>query len=302
MPRLLQSARVALACAAIATGAAVGCASVLGIEADRTYVPPDEGGSPEAGGDDAQDAGPVETAPVQPPGWACLNDPVPATPSGNVDLHLNLTDVSGATTSGATGPPIVGAEVHACAKLDLTCVGAFDSVTTDDAGLAALSIPGGFDGYYEVHAQSFTNAVLSRPPLLAPETQQQGMARISLLQSAGALAGVTQDPSLSIAIVTIEDCSAAVAAGIVFTVGNAQPNETVVYLENNLPSQSATQTDKVSGSALVFNVPPGTLTLSAAFADTKATIRTVTTIGRDNNWVTYAQIRPDQASVHFDGG
>jgi hypothetical protein len=303
MATLPQSLWVGLGAAVVASGAAIGCATVLGIEPDRYYQAPDEGGSPdEAGGGDAQDAGPVETAPVQPPGWACLNDPVPATPSGNIDLHLNLTDVSGATTSGATGPPIAGAEVHACDKLDLTCTGAFDSVMTDDAGVAALSIPGGFDGYYEVHAQSFTNAVLSRPPLLAPESQQQGMARISLLQSAGALASVTQDPTKSIAIVTVEDCSAGVAAGVVFTVGNAQPDETVVYLVNNLPSQSGTETDSVSGSALVFNVPVGTLTVTASFADTKAPIRTVTTIGRDNNWVTYVQIRPDQATIHFEAG
>ena len=280
--------------------AAAGCASVLGIDSDRHYVAPVEesGALEEAGAMDAEEAAAQETGPTQPPGFACLNDPEPAKPSGNLTLRLVFTDVSGSSTSGSTGTPIAGAEVHACNKLDLTCSNPFGSVTTDDAGVAPLSVPGAFDGYYEMRAQSFTNSVLSRSPMLANETENQGVARISLLSQAGVLAGVTQDPTLTLGIVTVENCAAGVAAGVSIEVGSPGPNETVVYLVNNLPSQSATQTDDVSGTALIFNVPAGTLTVTASFADTHQVIRKVSTIARDNNWVTYVQIRPDQATVH----
>jgi hypothetical protein len=275
-----------------------GCATVLGIDTGRRYVPPDdEGGSVDEGGslDAGAEEAPHETQPSQPPGWACLNDPVPPTPSGNVELRMTINDVSG--SNGAT--PISGAEIHACSKLDLTCMNPFGSVTTDDAGLADLMIPGGFAGYYEVRAQSFTNAMLWRTPMLAPQSESQGLVQAELIAASGSLANVTQDPTLSLAIVTVEDCTATVAAGMVLDVATPTANEKVVYLANNLPSQEATQTDSMSGTALIFNVPPGVLEMTAFFADTHNAVRTVSTLARDNTWVTYVQIRPDQATVHL---
>jgi hypothetical protein len=293
--------------------ALAGCASLLGIDSDR-YVASDEGGTPleadvgDAGNaGDAGDAAPHEAEPTWPAGWSCLNDPVPTAPSGNLELALTFTDVSNASTSGSEGTPVPGADVHACNKLDLSCASPFGDVTTDDAGVADLMVPGGFDGYFEMRAQGYTNAILQRTPILASESENQGVAEISLLAEAAPLANLTQNPSLSIALVTAEDCNANVAAGITFEVGSPGLNETVVYLLNNLPSQSATETDSVSGTALIFNVPSGALTVSASFAATKIPIRTVTTIARAADpdagvptpWVTYLQIRPDQATVHL---
>jgi hypothetical protein len=302
---MIRSPWVGLGCAAVAmgaTGAAVGCASVLGIDTDRYYAPPEEAGGAEAavetGSTDVQEAAPVDTGPTQPPGWECLNNPVPATPAGNLDLRLTLDDPS--TTAGGTkGAPIVGAVVHACDKLDIKCDSPFSPGVSDDAGVVDFSVPGGFDGYYEVLANSFTPALLTRSPIFMSESELQAVVKANLIAAAGGLAGVQQDPTKTIAIVTIEDCSGTISGGVVFTVGSPQPDESVVYLVNNLPSTSGTETDSVSGSALVFNVPPGTLTVTARFAATQALIRTASTIARDNTWVTYLQIRPLQATVHL---
>jgi hypothetical protein len=228
-----------------------------------------------------------------------LNDPMPTTDGGSIDLRLTLQDPSGASAGGTTGTPIAGGHVHACHKLDLACASPFSEVVSDDAGVVDLTVPGGFDGYYEVNASSFTPALLSRPSIFQSESQSQGIVKAQLIAAAGGLAGVSQDPSKTIGIITVEDCSATVAGGVVFTVGSPGPDESVVYLVNNLPSTSGTQTDTVSGSALIFNVPPGTLTVTARFADTQELIRTASTIARDNTWVTYLQIRPEQATVHF---
>jgi hypothetical protein len=271
---------------------------VLGVGASgcsTTYetiveVAPDSGtGASADGGGSSTTADGAADASSLPPDWRCLLEPVPPTPAGNVQLQLVFDD-----SSSAPGSPIVGAEVHACAELDVDCTTPLGSVTTGDAGIALLTVPGGFSGYYEVHAPSFDPAVLSRMPQLSSESASQGMASVSLLSAGASLAGVTQDPSLSIAVVTIADCTATLAAGITIDVSAPGASERVVYLLNNLPSTSVTQTD-VSGSALIFNVPPGTLVVSASFAATNQPIRSVTTFARQG-WVTFVQIRPDQAT------
>ena len=274
-----------------------GCASVLGVESDRYLVAPDTGasdtGTPGPQGDAASDAGAGDGS-AYPPGWECLGPPPPAVPSGNVQVKFLLSDVTNAT-SGSQGTPIAGADVHACAKLDTGCATPFADTTSDDAGAALVTLPGGFSGYFEIHAANFTPAIVSRPPQYVSQTQQQGMADLSLLSAGAPLAGVTQDPNLSIAIVSALDCTTNPAEGIVFYVGSPGPGEQVVYLSNNLPSKSATQTDTASGSALIFNVPAGTLSVTAAFATTGTSIRTVTSLAR-KNWVTLMVIEADQAT------
>jgi hypothetical protein len=81
----------------------------------------------------------------------------------------------------------------------------------------------------------------------------------------------------------------------VIEVGSPVKDEEVVYIENRLPTKSATTTDVQSGSALVFNVPAGTLTLSAYIGQDHRLIRTVSTLAR-KGWVTFVQIRLDQST------
>jgi hypothetical protein len=273
----------------------VGCSAVLGIESDRHLFQAIEAGDDTGVPDgDTGDTSIVDAAPSR---WACLSDPVPAPASDTIQLKWFFSDVSSAK-NGVGGKPIVGAEIHACTKLDITCgieAGLPGSGgTTDDAGIVNVSVPGAFDGYYEVHANNFTPGILSRSEALSNESVNQGMADINLLGASASLAGLTQDPDLAIAIVSAADCVSGIADGVVIEVGSPAPNESVVYFVNSLPSKSATETDKQTGSAIIFNVPPGTLTVSAKVASNQSPIRTVSALTR-KDWITFVQIRPDQA-------
>jgi hypothetical protein len=272
-----------------------GCATVLGIDADRHITLDPVDGQTPATDEAGDDAGPFPGVPAN---WACLNNPIPKKPTGSVQLEFFFNSASGNASSGNgdVGTPVPGADVHACNLLDVGCQYPFSDQTTDDAGIAVETVPIGFSGYYEMHATNFTPTILSRTPQYSSEYQSQGVANLTLLSAGAGFAGVTQDPNLSIALVTASDCTTTQAAGIVFSVPKPGPGETVVYLQNNLPTQSATETDSVSGTAMIFNVPPTeTLTVTAFFAATNQPIRTVSAIAREG-WVTYVDIRPDQAS------
>ena len=197
--------------------------------------------------------------------------------------------------SGSGTASIAGTQVEACNLLDVGCQYPLSPATANNSGVALVTVPGGFSGYYEVNASSFTPTILSRPRQLSSEYAPQSLMTASLLQAAASFVGVTQDPNLGSAVVTVLDCTSTPAADITFTVPSPGPTETVVYLQDNLPTQGATATDLVSGSALIFNVPPGTLTVTASFAATGQVIRTVSPVAREG-WVTYVEIRPDQAT------
>ena len=229
-----------------------------------------------------------------PTNWTCLQAPVPAASSENVEVEFLFTG-GGGLTGGDEGTPIPGAQVQACNALDVGCAYPLSSATANDSGVALVKVPGGFSGHYKVNASTFTPAILSRPAQLSSEYAPQSLATASLLQAAASLVGVTQDQNLSIAVVTVLDCTSTPAANIVFTLPDASPGEMVVYLLDNLPTQSATATDLLSGTALILNVPPGNLTVTASFAATSQAIRTVSALALEG-WVTYVDIRPDQAT------
>jgi hypothetical protein len=298
MPRVARG----IIAVGVAIAGVAGCAQVLGIESDRHLsAAPDTGVAPTTDAGSPEAAPPADVVTIDaaglPSNFACLGDPVPPTPDGSVMVEFFLNNVSGASSS-TTGTPVPGTLIHPCNKLDILCSSPFPGATTDDGGLALLSVPGGFDGYYEAISDAgYTPAVLSRTPALVDEYASQGVADISLLSAGAGLAGLQQDPSLSIAIVTVADCTSTPAENMVISVEEPGPNEQVVYLVNNLPNKGATKTDLASGSALIFNVPAGSLVVSASFAtDGGLLMRQVTTIARQN-WVTFVQLRPDQATV-----
>ncbi len=276
--------------------AIVGCASVLNIDSDRHVDDTADSSTPVDGSmmdTAAPDAG--VDASSWPPGWTCLDNPVPTTPSGNVRLQLHFDDVS-------TNGPVVGADVHACEQLDIPCLHPFGGVITDDSGTALLTVVGGFNGYYEFDAGSFNATLLSRVPQYSDESGQQGMPDAVTISSAYQLAGVTQDTTLGTAIVSVSDCMGNTAGGVAFAVANLGAKGQLFYLKNSLPTMGETQTEAASGSALIFNVPIGTLTITASYFSTQQTLRIVSTYARQG-WVTQVQIRPDQATHQpIDGG
>jgi hypothetical protein len=271
--------------AAGAVGGTGACSAVLGIDSDRHVVSVATDAALDTGAPDLQDAG----------GWWCENDPVPDAAAGPFKVSMFVDDVSSASSQNSfAGNPIPGASVLACSTLDLSCADPVDQASTNDAGIALLTVPSGFSGYYQLTASGFTSAIAARTPQLGDESVQQGMADLQLIAEGGGLAGVTQDPTLATAIVSILDCNETPAAGMVFSVGAPGPKEKLVYLVHSLPSGSATQTD-ATGSAIIYNASPGTLELTGSFASDGRVVRSMTTLVRVG-WVTFVQMRLDQTT------
>lgn len=292
--RVTGFASIALAGCVFAVKFGTGCANVLGIQSERYLV--DAGGV-------------VDAASKYPPGWECLAEPPLAPDGGTVKLRYQLLNAATATSGATSGTPITGAPIHACATIDFSCANPLDATNTDDAGNAIFVLPSGFNGFFEMPgAPSFDKSILFRPPQYVNQSQPQGLAPTSDITAAGAVSGVTQDPTLGFAIVSVSDCTGASAAGIAFDMGNASSQcppgvmgcAQVVYLENQVPNTLATQTDSATGSALVFNVPVAqngqveSLVVSASFASNGVFIQKITALGRVN-WVSYILIEPDHA-------
>lgn len=277
---------VAALCAAVLTG---GCSTVLGIESDRHVVVKEE---TDSGSGVVADAGSDSGVPAN---WACIDQLPPAAATTPVQLKLFVNDVSTAASSNNfAGTPIALADVRACGTLDLVCASPLATATSDDGGIAVLTVPPQFRGYYELSASGYTSSIISRPPQNDSEYSQQGVANLTLISLGGQLAGVTADPNLGLAIVSVIDCNNAPAANMILDVGEQGPGEKIVYLDKSLPSASAKTTDS-TGSGLIYNVQPGTLTVTAKFADTGRAVRSISTLAR-SKWVTYVQIRLDQAT------
>ncbi len=196
----------------------------------RRRLGSDAGAELDAGNDAGGDAG---------PNWSCMSGPVPPTPTSAL-LKLFLNDVSSAQSSGSfAGTPIVGASIRSCTALDFACASPLgNGVSNDDAGIVSMTVPGGFDGYYELMASNFTQSILSRPPQLHDESAQQGMASAQLLSLGASAAGVTDDPTLAVVIVSVADCDSNPAPGVTFQVAAPGPKQRIVYIQNNLPTAS----------------------------------------------------------------
>ncbi len=272
--------RTALGLAAAAVSIA-GCSAVLGLETDRHVVAAE-----------IIDAGVDSGLPYA---WRCENDPVPDAAPGPLHLKMFVNDVSTASSQNSfAGNPIPGASVNACSTLDIACATPVGTATSDDAGIALMQVPSGFSGYYELRATGFTSAIAAHTPQLGDEYVQEGMANVALIAAGGGLAGVTLDPNpMGTAIVSVLDCDQAPAVGMQVEVGAPGATETLVYLANSLPSASATETD-TTGSAIIYNVPAGTLRLTASFAADHKPLRAMSTIARVG-WVTFVQMRLDQS-------
>ncbi len=291
--RTLSAAFVATVGAASASASLlVACSAVLGIDSDRHVVA--SLGDTDSGPSVVSDAGVDSGVPAN---WACIDTAVPTPSTDPVKIKLFVNDVSTASKGDYAGSAVVGAKIRACGTLDLVCASPIAATTSDDAGIAQLTLPPQFRGYYELTADGFTPSVISRPPQNRSEYSQQGLANLTLIELGGGLAGLTVDANLAIAIVSVIDCNNAPAANMVIDVGDLGPGEQVVYLEKTLPTASAHGTDE-TGSAIIYNVPLGTLTVAAKFANTGRLVRSISTIAR-SRWATYVQIRLDQATAPF---
>ena len=215
--------------------------------------------------------------------FGCLGQPVPTTAPDPVALSGTAT-----TLSGTTSVPAPGVKVQALHISDNSAITA--SVTTDSSGAYSLSLPTGgnaLDVYLRASKSGDRDTtVFPATNLFADST---GGEVVIITQSdfdfLAQLSNKSQSSSKGAVGVIVTDCDGTVLQGAVIT---TQPSVPVVYVNNGTPDTSATSTD-ATGVGLVFNVPAGSVTLSATVNGMTLRSHTINAIA---GVTTTAAIRP----------
>jgi hypothetical protein len=203
--------------------------------------------------------------------WGCLGHFVE--PVASTERVTGTLTVVGAITQTV---PIPGVQVVGCGADDGDCVSPLTPVvTTGSNGVATLTLPTvgstgemtRFEGYLQITDPS--NQLATDLVFVNPETSQPGsvstviMAPTTLAQDLGQEVGVTVDVTQGALLLTAVDCANRPAPGVTFQVQAGQVQPRVYYTVNTALSASATETD-ANGTALVVNVPPGGVTVTAS--------------------------------------
>ncbi|HTQ46428.1 MAG TPA: hypothetical protein VMI75_26915 [Polyangiaceae bacterium] len=197
--------------------------------------------------------------------WWCVGHVTTPTanPTGTV-MTVALSDEG-------TGAPIAGASVNLCApNLGLPCV-PISSGTTDDAGLASVTIPAtqytpGPTGFIYIDDGGVYPSILYwNFPMSEPNVYLvgPGLTTFDVSLLSGAL-NVSVDQSRAIVGVRAFDCDSVPSPGVRFDVTPSDPDTRVFYTKGQNLDLTATETDAY-GVALVVNVPvdAGSVTVTA---------------------------------------
>jgi hypothetical protein len=203
--------------------------------------------------------------------WFCVGSPLPSLPIGTSSTFA-ITIVS------TTGSPVPNAAVTVCEPSSAGCSAVESTGTTDaDGGVTLTTTPSGYTGpvgYLEVEAGSafvpelfYWGFPLSEPSVawpgisIFPTEYIQGAAG-TLEDSCDASVDISGHGAVSLAAF---DCARIVAPDVVFTIDPVDPDGgTRVFYTTHSGGFSciATQTDN-SGGAVIVNVPPGHITVTA---------------------------------------
>ena len=203
-------------------------------------------------------------------GWECLDTPVrwpKPMGLGTISFSVTIVDL-------LSEKPYGNAHVKACGKLDLPCATPFDQGRTDAAGLVALTVPAGsegFDGYLDITGGDngggsaiFPAIYYPVPPVISPgwrgRFQFVSEQDLPLL---GAATGATIDPARGHFAANASDCNFTGAGGVSFSVDSADSETKVFYFVNGIPNISAMQTDARSPIGGFVNLPPKLALVSA---------------------------------------
>jgi hypothetical protein len=244
---------------------------------------PGSDGGPSDGG--SQDGPGEAEAAVDTSGpWGCLAFPPGASdPDATVAVTLTLFDPIQPYTLGGSvdggndltilqAAPEPGVAVEACNPLDPFChtpvTGTF---LTDDGGAVTLSLNGGFDGiYYMTRSDSFPTlfypgrllvgqTAVGYPVALLPYAEANGLgAALQIQLASGPDAGVGH------IFGAVFDCQDRHVGGVSLALGNDAGTQ--FYLQNTVPSTSATETD-TSGTVGWLNVPICSTTIQPTIVD-----------------------------------
>jgi hypothetical protein len=271
---------------AVLVVAFAGCQSVLGLEGERHLA--DDAGTAltESETTYAAEAGADGD-------WTCLDTPIAAVTDATFGTTLTLRDA--ASIDGQvrfSGTPVAGASVKACARLDLDCASPLGATTSDGPGDASLTVPRGYDGYYEAVGAGFVPTLYATTRARADERFWVTLIKEEFIGLFTSIVGIEHDPATGMAVLLAEDCATRAASGVTFELSPVGGGSKLVYLVNTLPSITATSTD-ATGGAVMFDAPPGVLVVTAKLGG--RTLRTMSTVIR-SGWVTVIQVRADEAT------
>ncbi len=211
--------------------------------------------------------------------FACLGQPLPTTAPATVHVQGAVGDANFMAVAGATIDAFVGSSVTSSG----TAISAADGTFAID--LSSGGVP--LDAYLRATKTGFFDTY--HYPAYPIATSPIGFT-VQLIDTAtftgfALLSGVTPDASKGSMLLVAADCTGTGVAGA--TIGVA-PAGTLVYLRNRRPAPLASNTDS-DGAAVVFNVPPGQVTVSASVGGTTLRSHVVTVRA---NTVTRTSIRP----------
>ena len=254
-----------------------GCSGVLGIESERTL----------------SDSSKVSL----PDEWSCLDDPAPvASTAPMLTQKLHLYDV----TASNMAKPIANLSARACPRIDFECATPMSDVATSDAGgIVSLSVPNGFNGYYEVYGLSTYQPYIVAANIVHADTSADVPVAPLAVSAAYAAAGGTKlDPTMGTLLMTVRNCDNGTAGGVSFDVNSSgvSAGADLVYLVNSLPTAGAKETDTASGAAVIFNLAPGAVNAEAKVSEGSFTIGSRAALMRAG-WETQMAFYPDQLVV-----
>jgi hypothetical protein len=217
--------------------------------------------------------------------WGCVGGftwPAPST-SANVTFTVRATAFT-------TGLPFADATIRACARADLACDAPLGTALTGPDGLAALSVPAGFNGYFDATAaDTLESLVYVAWPLTSDTTYDLSLGPYDLYKMLVTSGGGVVNDNLGALFVYTRDCLGADAPGVELEI---QPRDVAdgFYFVNGSPvsQQTSTSTDAIGGFS---NVDAATITLTAKLAGATQTIATTTALVRIKT-LTYVTLTP----------
>jgi hypothetical protein len=203
------------------------------------------------------------------PDYECLgNVPTPPVPTATY-FTIIQPYLDG---SSGTAIPAVGLTVNACSTTDAPCASPVAGGMTNPSGDATLSVPSGFDGYFDVTGPSGDGGSIVETLVFASEPVLAGgfvapttvLTAAALQQSVAALG--TLDPTRAQLIVNDQACRSTPAFGASLAVSSADGATKVGYVgASGIDTGASTFPVNDEALAYVVNVPGATTTLTTTY-------------------------------------
>ena len=227
-------------------------------------APADAGIAVEASSDAGVDG---DGAPPRTGPFACLGtvQRAEAGTGENVTLRVPVIDL-------VSGAPVPGLSAKVCRRLDVNCLSPITSVTGDDAGILAASVPFGFDGFFEVEKQGYCTALIyMETAVTAPTTRiSANLAQPGIVTFLKEAAFPAADLEKGVSFISTLDCAGRLSDGV-NVVSAEDASTTTIYLVNGTPSTKVDRTGG-EGRAAVVDLVPGFSTVRCSVAADKARI------------------------------